>query len=177
MRRLKWLLMLVVFATSAAALAMAGCGDSSSTSSNVANNDNVQQQLDELKSGLPKFAVPMREVGDRFDDMYFASKGGNWALASYMSRYMNKAMNPAKVTKPDEYPVWASFYTDTFNPVNEAIAAKDFEAFDLAYSQAIIDCNACHKSMGYDFIVILKADHPADTHTDYTLKTEPTDVP
>ena len=28
----------------------------------------------------------MREVGDRFQNMYFAAKGGNWALAAYMSK-------------------------------------------------------------------------------------------
>ena len=57
----------------------------------------VQKQIDQLKSALPKFAIPMREVGDRFQNMYFAAKGGNWALAAYMSKYMNGAMTPASV--------------------------------------------------------------------------------
>src|ERR1035437_369395 len=70
----------------------------------------VQKQIDEVKSVLPKFAIPMREVGDRFQNMYFAAKGGNWALAAYMSKYMNGAMNPAKLTKPDEYKTWQGFY-------------------------------------------------------------------
>ena len=55
----------------------------------------VQTQIDALKAALPKFAIPMREVGDRFQNMYFAAKGGNWALAAYMSKYMNGAINPA----------------------------------------------------------------------------------
>jgi len=37
----------------------------------------VQGQLDALKAALPKFAIPMREVGDRFQNMYFAAIGGN----------------------------------------------------------------------------------------------------
>ena len=48
----------------------------------------TQKQIDELKGALPKFAIPMREVGDRFQNIYFAAKGGNWALAAYMSKYM-----------------------------------------------------------------------------------------
>jgi hypothetical protein len=60
----------------------------------------LQKQIDEVKGVLPKFAIPMREVGDRFQNMYFAAKDGNWALAAYMSKYMNGAMNPASVTKP-----------------------------------------------------------------------------
>src|SRR5690349_6365514 len=70
----------------------------------------VQAQLNALKAAIPKFAIPMREVSDRFQNMYFAAKGGNWALAAYMSKYMNGAMNPARLTKPEEYKEWQSFY-------------------------------------------------------------------
>ena len=41
--------------------------------------------LNDVISVLPKFAIPMREVGDRYQNMYFAAKGGNWGLAFYMS--------------------------------------------------------------------------------------------
>src|SRR5436305_13136168 len=99
----------------------------------------TQKQIEELKSALPKFAIPMREVGDRFQNMYFAAKDGNWALAAYMSKYMNGAMNPAIVTKPAEYKVWKSFYDDTFTPVNKAIMAKDLKAFDTAYLGVVKD--------------------------------------
>src|SRR5512147_2934398 len=90
----------------------------------------LQQQVNDIKGALPKFAIPMREVGDRFQNMYFAAQGGNWALAAYMSKYMNGAMNPAKLTKPDEYPLWNSFYTEKFAPVNKAIMAKDVAGFE-----------------------------------------------
>jgi hypothetical protein len=32
--------------------------------------EDVQKQIDEIKGALPKFAIPMREVGDRFQNMY-----------------------------------------------------------------------------------------------------------
>src|SRR5659263_294081 len=73
--------------------------------------NDMQKQIDAVKAAIPKFAVPMREVGDRFHNMYYAAKGGNWGLAAYMSKYMNAAMNPAKLTKPDEYPDWVNFYS------------------------------------------------------------------
>src|SRR5947209_19444986 len=104
----------------------------------------LQKQIDQVKSALPKFAIPMREVGDRFQNMYFAAKGGNWALAAYMSKYMNGAMNPASLTKPAEYPAWKSFYDNTFAATNKAIQAKDFKAFDAAYKNVTAACNGCH---------------------------------
>jgi hypothetical protein len=137
----------------------------------------VQGQLDALKAALPKFAIPMREVGDRFQNMYFAAKGGNWALAAYMSKYMNGAMNPAMLTKPAEYPVWKAFYEGSFAPVNKAIQAKDFKAFEITYTEVINACNGCHKAMGYGFIQVTKLDAPADNGMNYTVKSEPGDVP
>ena len=137
----------------------------------------VQKQIDEVRSALPKFAIPMREVGDRFQNMYFAAQGGNWALAAYMSKYMNGSMNPASVTKPAEYKVWKSFYDETFAPVNKAIQAKDFKAFEIAYTGVIKDCNTCHEGMGYGFIKLVKLPAPADQGINYTVKSEPGDVP
>ena len=137
----------------------------------------VQKQIDEVRSVLPKFAIPMREVGDRFQNMYFAAKGGNWALAAYMSKYMNGAMGPASVTKPAEYKVWKGFYEGAFAPVNKAIQAKDWKAFDAAYTAVVNDCNACHQGMGYGFIKVTKLGTPADAGINYKLKSEPGDVP
>jgi hypothetical protein len=137
----------------------------------------AQKQIDEIKSVLPKFAIPMREVGDRFQNMYFAAKGGNWALAAYMAKYMNGSMGPASVTKPDEYKSWKYFYETTFAPVNKAIMAKDFKAFDTAYMATIESCSACHKGMGYGFIQVVKLSAPADNGINYKVKSEPGDVP
>jgi len=143
-----------------------------------AADGDLQKQIDEVRSALPKFAIPMREVGDRFQNMYFAAKDGNWALAAYMSKYMNGSMNPASVTKPAEYKVWKSFYDNTFASVNKAIMAKDWKGFDGAYMAVISDCNGCHQAMGYGFIKVVKMSTPADNGIDYTsIKSEPGDVP
>ena len=136
-----------------------------------------QAQIDAIKNVLPKFAIPMREVGDRFQNMYFAAKGGNWGLAAYMSKYMDKAMGPAALTKPDEYPVWRAFYDETFAPVNKAINAQDFKAFDAAYGETIKSCNQCHKSIDYGFIQILKQKVPSDQGINYAVASKATDVP
>jgi hypothetical protein len=142
-----------------------------------AAGDDYQKQINELKGALPKFAIPMREVGDRFQNMYFAAKGGNWGLAFYMSKYMNGSMGPASVTKPAEYAVWKSFYTETFAPVNKAIMAQDFKAFEKEYNAVIKSCNECHANMGYGFIKVVKLNAPADQGIDYIVKSKATDVP
>lgn len=141
------------------------------------NPADVQAQIDAIRNAIPKFAIPMREVGDRFQNMYFAAKGGNWGLAAYMSKYMYAALNPAKVTKPSEYLLWSSFYNDTFAPVNKAIMAEDIVAFEKAYREVIKSCNGCHAGMGYGFIKVVKQKTPSDVDIDYTVKSKATDVP
>jgi hypothetical protein len=143
----------------------------------LAADADTQKQLDAIKGAIPKFAVPMREVGDRFQDMYFAAKGGNWALAAYMSKYMNGAMNPAKLTKPEEYKAWQGFYEGAFAPVEKAIQAKDLKAFEKEYAAVVSTCNGCHAGMGYGFIKVVKQKTPADVGIDYTVKSQPGDVP
>jgi hypothetical protein len=137
----------------------------------------TQAQLDALKAAIPKFAIPMREVGDRFQNMYFAANDGNWALAAYMSKYMNNAMNPAALTKAAEYKVWKGFYENNFAAVNKAIQAKDLKAFNTSYAAVVADCNGCHKAMAYGFIEVVKQNAPSDQGINYKLKSEPGDVP
>ena len=134
-------------------------------------------ELNDVIGVLPKFAIPMREVGDRFQNMYFAAKGGNWGLAFYMSKYMNNALNPAKLTKPDEYPLWNNFYTEKFAPVNKAILAKDVAAFEKEYTAVIKEWNACHTAMGYDFIRVVKQKAPSDQGINYKVPSKAEDVP
>ena len=145
--------------------------------STTVSAEDVQKQIDEIKGALPKFAIPMREVGDRFQNIYFAAQGGNWGLAFYMSKYMNGAMNPTKVTKAKEYEDWKSFYETTFEPVNRAIMAQDIKAFTKEYNAVIKSCNACHQGMGYGFIKVIKLREPADKGINYFLKSKATDVP
>ncbi len=137
----------------------------------------LQAQIDAVKNAIPKFAIPMREVGDRFQNMYFAAEGGNWGLAAYMSKYMNSAMNPAKLTKPSEYPAWSNFYTETFAPVNKAIMAQDIKLFEKEFNAVIKNCNDCHAGMGYGFIKVVKQKTPSNVGIDYTVKSKATDVP
>ncbi|MBI3374420.1 MAG: cytochrome c [Betaproteobacteria bacterium] len=154
-----------------------GCALLLAAGPSLAADPDTQKQLDGIKAAIPKFAIPMREVGDRFQNIYFAAHGGNWALAAYMSKYMNGAMNPAMLTKPAEYAVWKNFNDNTFASVNKAIMAKDVKAFDTAYKAVVDDCNSCHKGMGYGFIKVVKLGGPADSGIDYKVKSEPGDVP
>ena len=143
---------------------------------NAAGQD-MQSQVEAIKGALPKFAIPMREVGDRFQNMAFAAEGGNWGLAAYMAKYMNGAMNPAKVTKPKEYENWEAFYKGDFAKVTAAIASENLDMFKKEFNAVIASCNECHAGMGYGFIKVVKLAAPADQGIDYKMASKAADVP
>jgi cytochrome c556 len=76
-----------------------------------------------------------------------------------------------------EYKIWKGFYENNFAAVNNAIQAKDLAAFKKSYSAVIADCNNCHKAMEYGFIKVVQQKAPSDQGIDYTLKSQPGDVP
>lgn len=64
-----------------------------------------------------------------------------------------------------------------FAPVNKAIVAKNFAAFDKAYTSVLNSCNQCHAGMGYGFIKVVKQKSPADVEIDYKVPSKAEDVP
>ena len=135
-----------------------------------AEDTDLQKQINAIKSALPKLAIPMHDVGERFQNMYYAAQAGNWALAAYQSKHMNDAMSPAKVTKPEKYAVWEDYYKTTFEPVNKAIKAQDFKKFEKEFNASIKTCDDCHVGMGYGYIKMKQMKGPSDQGMDYTIK-------
>lgn len=138
-----------------------GCSSSSGVTVTDVNTkvDNV------ISEGLYRAGPPMMGVSDSFDNMYFAAKGGNWALASYMADVIDDFMGPTQLSKPTLYSQWEAMYKANLGdgtPITKAMASKDFTAFDQAYGNTITNmCNACHTSNGFKFITKIKATAPA----------------
>jgi len=137
--------------------------------------DPLQREVRELKAAMPKFGIPMREVGERFQNMYFAAQGENWGLARYMSRSMNAAMSPTRMTQVYLFPFWEHFYGNYFKPVNNAIDAQDSKAFEREVLAVIDKCNSCHHEMGFGFVKVRKPVVPATQLLDLGVKSKAAD--
>jgi len=132
---------------------------------------------DVIKNGLPGTGPAMRGVSDSYDNMYYAAKGGNWALAAYMTDVMQDYMSPIQISRVAIYPQWAEFVKGNLgddSALKKAINAKDMAAFDTAYSGTLANCNTCHVKQGFAFIKKVKAAGP-EANLDYSLKSEPSD--
>jgi len=137
--------------------------------------DNLVKEVREIKAAMPKFGIPMREVGERFQNMYFAARAENWGLANYMSKSMNAAMGSIKVSQEYLYPFWENYYGNYFKPVNMAIEAQDIKAFEKEIVLAVEKCNYCHFVMAYEFVKVKVPTVPATQLLDFNVKSKARD--
>lgn len=132
---------------------------------------------DVIKNALPGTGVAMVGVSNSFDNMYYAAKGGNWALSTYMSDVMQDYMSPTQISRKEVYPTWMEFVKANLgddSALKKARDAKDMAAFETAYSSTINNCNTCHVAQGFKFIKKIKAS-AAVTNLDYSLKSDASD--
>ncbi len=143
----------------------------------LAAEDGLKKESETIRSALPTFATVMHEVNERFRDMYYAAHGGNWGLASYMSKHIDSIMKSTKVIEPKVYDIWETYYETMFGPINKGIMGQDLKLFENEYDKTIESCNLCHQASKRGFIKVIKMREPADKGIDYLLKTNPTGAP
>jgi hypothetical protein len=103
---------------------------------------------------VPALADIMSWAQFRHMKLWFAGKGKNWELARYELQQVTQSLDDA-----------ASFYhgipvdyvgatTAPIIEIGDAIKAKDVAQFTKGFNGLTATCNACHKAIGRDFIVI-----------------------
>jgi hypothetical protein len=107
-------------------------------------------QLAELQPGLGQL-MPL--VSERYWTLYYAAKGGNWALADYELRGLKSLWTKMSTTRPKFKGMLDNYAKNIFEPLAQQIAAKDFAAFDKTYRQGIDLANTMHRATDHPEIV------------------------
>ncbi|KLU63344.1 hypothetical protein CEB3_c02680 [Peptococcaceae bacterium CEB3] len=158
-------------------LLTAGCSQTAPNPAATGTADLTNKVNNIVAKAIPRFSTQMKGVSDSFDNVYYAAKGGNWALAKYMADLANNFMSPTQITKPQLYSLWASFDKANLaanSPLDKALNSKDFSAFKTAYNNVISNCNSCHASQGFKYIQKVKAGAPV-TNLNFSASSEPSD--
>ena len=73
----------------------------------------------------------MIEYSNRYTDMYYAAKSGNWPLAAYQLKEAFEIQEVGETTRPAQRADALRAFEQAFlDPIGKAIQAKDFEQFD-----------------------------------------------
>lgn len=84
--------------------------------------------------------------------LWFAGRGGNWALADYEIDQLNDGF--ADVTKLLGGDIVEKVVGGPIKALQKAIASKDRMAFTAAFDNLSAGCNSCHRTLDHGFIAI-----------------------
>jgi hypothetical protein len=94
----------------------------------------------------------MVEYANRFWILYYAAKAGNWPLAKYEHSEMMKLGKIVSVVRPKYAEGTAEFEDAYMEPLQAAIAAADWNAFDAAYHRAMYGSDTYHDRFAKPFL-------------------------
>lgn len=107
-------------------------------------------QIAEIQPGLGRL---MPEVSNHYWIMFYAARGGNWALARHCLGQIRALFRIGAVTRPRMRPYLEAFDKDYLGPIETAIRNQDLPAFEEAYRRGIQGANETHAAVGHPEIV------------------------
>lgn len=118
--------------------------------------------VDDLAAMQPGMARLMDELAHRYWVLYYAAKGGNWALARYMEKESEKLLETMALARPKYKDDLAAFARERCEPLVRAIEARDWDAFEVAYRRGIQDSDRYHEKYNKGFIRFRLPDRPPE---------------
>ena len=113
-------------------------------SPNVGRTKHGELTLDQLAGLQPGLGQLMPLMSDRYWILYYAAKGGNWALADYQLRSLRSLFNKGATTRPKYKAMLDEFTVRIFDPLAQHIKDRDFAAFEKIYQAGIELTNKMH---------------------------------
>jgi hypothetical protein len=124
--------------------------------------DKLAAEIDLIKGKLPDQAHAMQDVSYHFSNLWFAGQHENWPLADFYAaetrshlRWAVRIIPKRKDKAGQEIDLGAilqAWENTPFKQLQDAIAAKDKQAFETTYRFTMETCYDCHKAADKPFI-------------------------
>ena len=108
---------------------------------------------DVLTTLQPGLARLMPEIAARMWKAYYAAEAGAWEMSRWQLKEMNKLFRLGNITRPKYLDDVEEYISDDIQPLMDAVAARDFGAFKVAYAEAVDRANEFHRRWKKPFIV------------------------
>ena len=103
---------------------------------------------------VPRLGDIMNAVQIRHTKLWFAGKSANWELAAYEVRELKASLTEAASLYEGIPATNVNAMAQPVRAVTDAIEAKNGKQFATAYGDLTKGCNACHQSIGRDYIIM-----------------------
>jgi hypothetical protein len=115
------------------------------------------EDIERIAPGLGRL---MPEVGDRTWKAYYAAQAGNWPLAKFQAKEVRKLLDLCAFTRPKYDADLKQFLDKFWKPLEDAVVAEDFAAFQVHFRRSVDSGNAYHRKYDKPFIVWKLPDQP-----------------
>ncbi len=116
----------------------------------------VEEKINKLAEIQPGYGNLMPRIGQRYSDMYFAAKSGNWEFAEYQAEEIDETFDILMVTKPKRNEDAKKFLAASYPMIKDAIKKKNFAEFEKAFETLRNNCMNCHISQKVEFVKLKK---------------------
>ncbi|MFN8544722.1 MAG: hypothetical protein U0807_11050 [Candidatus Binatia bacterium] len=116
--------------------------------------------IEEIASVQPGLARIMPEIGARTWKLYYAAKLQNWPMARFQYKEIVGLFELGAFMRPKHEDAITQYLAENWQPLEAAIAGKDFAAFEKAFHASIDAANAFHAQKGKPYIYWKLPDTP-----------------
>ncbi|TVR64807.1 MAG: hypothetical protein EA422_05590 [Gemmatimonadales bacterium] len=138
----------------------------------------LEARLGEMQAELEDRFTPglhtlMVDLGVRHANLWFAGEAGNWPLADYMVHELEELVEEIEELHPMYREIRvAELIGEMTHPaiedLEDAVDAGDLAAFQRAYDDLTVACNACHIASDKAELVIQRPTAPVSTNLRFT---------
>ena len=133
------------------ALLLPVCADAQQPETSDQKN---QERAEQRKPYSPRLGDIMITTQLHHFKLWYAGRVGNWPLAKYELAQIRASAADAIKYYPHVPAANMEKMTPAADDVGRAIEAKDSTKYAQAFARLTAACNTCHRSAGFEFIVI-----------------------
>ena len=116
--------------------------------------------IDELAEMQPGTSRLMVEIGDRMWKCWHAGLAGNAPVARYQYAQAAKLLKLTAFVRPKYDEDLATFLSDDMEPIRQAVADQDWDAFRRAFDRMTAATNHYHRVHDHGYLVWKVPEHP-----------------
>jgi len=116
--------------------------------------EGTEGKVENLVKLVPGTSHWMVEMGERYQNLYWAAKQGKWEFAQYQVEEMESLIKTVARARPKRADTADEFMETAFGPVERALVSQDWGRFEKAFQQLRSECISCHHKNDHGFVVI-----------------------
>jgi hypothetical protein len=101
--------------------------------------------IEDMATIQPGLARIMPEIGARTWKLFYAAKEQNWPMAKFQYKEIKGLFELGAFMRPKHEDALNQYMEENWKPLEDAIANKDFAAFEKAFHASIDAANAYHE--------------------------------